>query len=200
MAKFPLYQWKKSTGGGTSTPIDTTNFAKKNEVNTFTQANNFNAGFTVPDSAVGNVNKEVDNANDNQIINYKGFYWKRLHSQGDLTMNGGQTQAYNITTNDLIAQRHIRVMVRITPPNYDYTLVFDIICNSLGYKNFGEVKAIHWQDNTGSNLDPTKFVYVTVAQHQNNTLRLNIKNATGAQIRMGSIHTYIQTIKPKFQR
>ena len=186
-------------GGGSSTPVDTTNFAKKNEANTFTQANNFNGGLTIPDSAVGNVNKEVDNANDNQVINYKGFYWKQLHSQGNLTMNDGQVQAYNITTTDLIAQRYIRVMVRITPTNFDYTMVFDITCNNLGYKNFGEVKTIHWQDNAASNLDPTKFVYVTVAQYQNNTLRINIRNATGAQIRTGSIYTYIQTIKPKFQ-
>ena len=199
MAKFPLYQWKKSTGGGPSTPIDTTNFAKKNEANTFTETNNFNAGFTVPNSATGNVAKEVDNANDNQVINYKGFYWKQLHAQGNLTMNDGQVQAYNITTSELRTQRVIRVMLRITPSNYDYTLIFEISCNNLGYKNFGEVKVIHWADNASSNLDPTKFVYVTVAQYQNNTLRINIRNATGAQIRTGSIYTYIQIIRPKFQ-
>lgn len=186
-------------GGGSSAPVDTTNFAKKNEANTFTERNTFNEGITVPSNAEANVEKNVTNNNDNQIVNYKGFYWKQLHSQGNLTMNDGQTQAYNITTNDLIAQKHIRVMVRITPTNYDYTMVFDITCNSLSYKNFGEVKAIHWGDNASSTLDPTKFLYVTVAQYQNNTLRINIRNATGTQIRTGSIYTYIQTIKPKFQ-
>ena len=199
MAKFPLYQWKKATGGGTSASIDTTNFAKKNEANTFTQQNTFNAGFTVPNTTEAYVEKDITNQNDNQVVNYKGFYWKQLHTQGNLTMNDGQTQAYNITTADLIAQKHIRVMVRITPTNYDYTMVFDITCNSLGYKNFGEVKTIHWGDNAASTLDPTKFVYITVAQYQNNTLRINIRNATGTQIRTGSIYIYIQTIKPKFQ-
>lgn len=186
-------------GGGSSTPVDTTNFAKKNEANTFTQRNTFNDGITVPSNAEAYVEKDITNNSDNQIVNYKGFYWKQLHSQGNLTMNDGQTQAYNITTSDLIAQKHIRVMVRITPTNYDYTMVFDITCNSLSYKNFGEVKTIHWADNAASTLDPTKFVYITVSQYQNNTLRINIRNATGTQIRTGSIITYIQTIKPKFQ-
>ena len=198
MAKFPLYQWKKAVGGS-SAPIDTTNFAKKNEANTFTQRNTFNEGITVPSSAEAYVVKDITNNNDDQVVNYKGFYWKRLHTQGNFTMNDGAVQAYNITTNDLIAKKHIRVMVRITPSNYDYTMVFDITCNSLSYKNFGEVKTIHWADNTASSLDPTKFVYITVAQYQNNTLRINIKNATGTQIRTGSIYIYIQTIKPKFQ-
>ena len=40
-------------------------------------------------------------------------------------------------------------------------MVFDLTLNNLGYKNFGEVKTLHWADNTGSNLDPNKFIYVT---------------------------------------
>ena len=199
MAKFGIKNIWDIQGGGSSTPIDTSNFAKKNEANTFTQRNTFNEGITVPNNAEAYVEKDITNNNDNQIVNYKGFYWKQLHSQGNLTMDDGQTQAYNITTNDLIARRHIRVMVRITPNNYDYTMVFDITCNSLSYKNFGEVKILHWADNAASDLNHTKLVYVTVAQYQNNTLRINIKNTTGAQIRTGSIYTYIQTIKPKFQ-
>ena len=175
------------------------NTAKLNQTNTFTGTNTFNNGFTVPNSAEAYVEKNITNANDNQIVNYKGFYWKRIGQQNNIRLNNGQTTAFNSTTSELIAQKHVRVMVRITPNNYDYTIVFDLTLNSLSYKNFGEVKTLHWADNAASNLDPAKFIYVTAAQYQNNTIRINIRNATGAAIDTGTIYTYIQTIKPKLQ-
>ena len=177
--------------------------ATKNQIrtenNTFTGTNRFNNGFTVPNSAEANVEKDITNANDNQIVNYKGFYWKRIGQQNNINLNNGATTAFNTTTSELRSQKHVRIMVRITPNNYDYTMVFDLTLNNLGYKNFGEVKTLHWADNAGSNLDPNKFIYVTVAQYQNNTIRINIRNATGAAIDTGTIYTYIQTIKPKLQ-
>ena len=171
----------------------------RSENNTFTGTNTFNTGFTVPNSAEAYVEKDITNANDNQVVNYKGFYWKRIGQQNNISLNNGATTAFNITTSELRSQKHVRVMVRITPNNYDYTMVFDLTLNSLSYKNFGEVKTLHWADNTLSNLDPNKFIYVTAAQFQNNAIRINIRNATGATINTGTIYTYIQTIKPKFQ-
>ena len=171
----------------------------RSENNTFTGTNTFNNGFTVPNSAEAYVEKDITNANDNQIVNYKGFYWKRIGQQNNISLNNGATSAFNTTTSELRSQKHVRIMLRITPNNYDYTMVFDLTLNNLGYKNFGEVKTLHWADNTLSNLDPNKFIYVTVAQYQNNTIRVNIRNASGATINTGNIYTYIQTIKPKFQ-
>ena len=171
----------------------------RSENNTFTGTNTFNNGFTVPNSAEAYVEKDITNANDNQIVNYKGFYWKRIGQQSSIGLANGATTAFNITTSELRSQKHVRIMVRITPNNYDYTMVFDLTLNSLAYKNFGEVKTLHWADNTGSDLNPNKFIYVTAAQYQNNTIRINIRNATGANINTGTIYTYIQTIKPKFQ-
>ena len=179
--------------------LNTTKNQIRTENNTFTGTNTFNNWFTVPNSAEANVVKDITNANDNQIVNYKGFYWKRIGQQNNISLNNGATTAFNITTSELRSQKHVRVMVRITPNNYDYTMVFDLTLNSLSYKNFGEVKTLHWADNTVSNLDPTKFIYVTAAQFQNNAIRINIRNATGATINTGTIYTYIQTIKPKFQ-
>ena len=207
------WKWKPAAGGG-NVPADLTNkvnqletktntieqkYVKKDEANTFTASNTFNNGFTVPNSAEAYVEKDITNANDNQIVNYKGFYWKRIGQQNNINLTNGLTTAFNITTSELRSQKHVRVMVRITPNNFDYTMVFDLTLNSLAYKNFGEVKTLHWADNTLSNLDPNKFIYVTVAQYQNNTIRINIRNATGASISTGTIYTYIQTIKPKFQ-
>ena len=206
------WKWKPAAGG--SVPADLTQkvnqnetkintieqkYVKKDEANTFTAANTFNSGFTVPNTTEAYVEKDITNANDNQIVNYKGFYWKRIGQQSNIRLNNGSTTAFNTTTNELIAQKHVRVMVRITPNNYDYTMVFDLTLNNLGYKNFGEVKTLHWADNAASNLDPAKFIYITVAQYQNNTIRINIRNATGAAIDTGTIYTYIQTIKPKLQ-
>ena len=206
------WKWKPAAGG--SVPADLTQkvnqnetkintieqkYVKKDEANTFTASNTFNNGFTVPNSAEAYVEKDITNANDNQIVNYKGFYWKRIGQQNNIRLDNGSTTAFNTTTNELISQKHVRIMVRITPTNYDYTMVFDLTLNSLSYKNFGEVKTLHWADNAGSNLDPNKFIYVTVAQYQNNTIRINIRNATGVTINTGTIYTYIQTIKPKFQ-
>ena len=171
----------------------------RSENNTFTGTNTFNNGFTVPNSAEAHVEKDITNANDNQIVNYKGFYWKRIGQQNNISLNNGSTTAFNITTSELRSQKHVRIMVRITPNNYDYTMVFDLTLNSLSYKNFGEVKTLHWADNTLSNLDPNKFIYVTAAQFQNNAIRINIRNATGATINTGTIYVYIQTIKPKLQ-
>ena len=179
--------------------LTTTKNQIRSENNTFTGTNTFNNGFTVPNNAEANVVKDITNANDNQIVNYKGFYWKRIGQQNNINLNNGATTAFNVTTSELRSQKHVRVMVRITPNNYDYTMVFDLTLNSLSYKNFGEVKTLHWADNTLSNLDPAKFIYVTIAQYQTNILRLNIRNATGASISTGTIYTYIQTIKPKFQ-
>ena len=206
------WKWKPAAGG--SVPADLTNkvnqnetkintieqkYVKKDEANTFTATNTFNNGFTVPNSAEAYVEKDITNANDNQIVNYKGFYWKRIGQQNNIRLNNGSTTAFNTTTSELRSQKHVRIMVRITPNNYDYTMVFDLTLNNLAYKNFGEVKTLHWADNTGSNLDPNKFIYITVAQYQNNTIRINIRNATGAAIDTGTIYTYIQTIKPKLQ-
>ena len=206
------WKWKPAAGGSVSpelqnkvnqneTEINTIKqkYVKKDEANTFTASNTFNNGFTVPNSAEAYVEKDITNANDNQIVNYKGFYWKRIGQQNNIRLNNGQTTAFNSTTSDLVAQKHVRIMVRITPNNYDYTMVFDLTCNNLNYKNFGEVKTLHWADNAASNLDPAKFIYVTAAQYQNNTIRINIRNATGAAIDTGTIYTYIQTIKPKLQ-
>ena len=206
------WKWKPAAGG--SVPADLTQkvnqletktntiegkYVKKDEANTFTAANTFNNGFTVPNSAEAYVEKNITNDNDNQIVNYKGFYWKRIGQQNNIRLDNGSTSAFNTTTSELISQKHVRIMVRITPTNYDYTTVFDLTLNNLGYKNFGEVKILHWADNAASNLDPNKFVYLTVAQYQNNTIRINIRNATGAVINTGTIYTYIQTIKPKLQ-
>ena len=179
--------------------LTTTKNQIRTENNTFTGTNRFNNGFTVPNSAEAYVEKDITNANDSQIVNYKGFYWKRIGQQNNISLNNGATTAFNTTTSELRSQKHVRIMVRITPNNYDYTMIFDLTLNSLSYKNFGEVKTLHWADNTLSNLDPNKFIYVTVAQYQTNTLRINIRNATGAAINTGTIYTYIQTIKPKFQ-
>ena len=206
------WKWKPAAGG--SVPADLTQkvnqletktntieqkYVKKDEANTFTATNTFNNGFTVPNSAEAYVEKDITNANDNQIVNYKGFYWKRIGQQNNINLSNGSTTAFNTTTSELRSQKHVRIMVRITPNNYDYTMVFDLTLNSLNYKNFGEVKTLHWADNAGSNLDPNKFIYVTAAQYQNNTIRINIRNATGANISTGTIYTYIQTIKPKLQ-
>lgn len=206
------WKWKPAAGGSvpagleqkvnqleTKTNTIESKYVKKDEANTFTAANTFNSGFTVPNSAEAYVEKDITNANDNQIVNYKGFYWKRIGQQNNIRLNNGATTAFNTTTSELISQKHVRIMVRITPNNYDYTMVFDLTCNNLNYKNFGEVKTLHWADNAGSNLDPAKFIYITVAQYQNNTIRINIRNATGAAIDTGTIYTYIQTIKPKLQ-
>ena len=206
------WKWKPAAGGSVpagleqkvnqnETKINTieNKYVKKDEANTFTAANTFNNGFTVPNSAEAYVEKDITNSNDNQIVNYKGFYWKRLHQQGNINIGNGATTAFNITTSELRSQKHVRIMVRITPNNYDYTMVFDLTLNSLAYKNFGEVKTLHWADNTLSNLDPNKFIYITAAQYSGNAIRINIRNATGANISTGTIYTYIQTIKPKFQ-
>ena len=196
--RLQAVETKSSTNESNITNLQQ-NTAKLNQANTFTGTNRFNNGFTVPSSAEAYVEKYITNDNDNQIINYKGFYWKRIGQQSSIGLANGATTAFNITTSDLRSQKHVRIMVRITPNNYDYTMVFDLTLNSLSYKNFGEVKTLHWADNTLSNLDPNKFIYVTVAQFQNNAIRINIRNATGANISTGTIYTYIQTIKPKFQ-
>ena len=179
--------------------LTTTKNQIRSENNTFTGTNTFNNGFTVPISAEARVEKNITNDNDNQIVNYKGFYWRRIGQQSSIGLANGATTAFNITTSELRSQKHVRIMVRITPNNYDYTMVFDLTLNSLAYKNFGEVKTLHWADNTLSNLDPNKFIYLTVAQYQTNTIRINIRNATGANISTGTIYTYIQTIKPNLQ-
>ena len=179
--------------------LNTTKNQIRSENNTFTGTNTFNNGFTVPNSAEAYVEKNITNDNDNQIVNYKGFYWKRIGQQSSIGLANGATTAFNLTTNELRSQKHVRIMVRITPNNYDYTMVFDLTLNNLNYKNFGEVKTLHWADNTLSNLDPNKFIYITVAQYSGNALRINIRNATGANISTGTIYTYIQTIKPKLQ-
>ena len=216
MAKFPLYQWKKAGGGSSS--IDTQNFASKIKANTFTETNTFNAattfggettftgvanlngGFTVPNTAVANAEKEVTNANDNQLINYKSFYWKRLNTQNSITINANTVSAYEFTTSELRSAKHIQIMLRFAVTNYDYTLVYDLTCNNLNYKNQGETKIIHWGDNTQSTLDTTKFVMVTVAQYGNNKIRINILNASNVTIQTGSIVTYMRILKSNFQR
>ena len=122
------WKWKPAAGG--SVPADLTQkvnqnetkinaieqkYVKKDEANTFTALNTFNNGFTVPNSAEAYVEKDITNANDNQIVNYKGFYWKRIGQQNSISLNNGLTTAFNITTSELRSQKHVRIMVRITP-------------------------------------------------------------------------------------
>lgn len=187
-----------------STPtVDTTNLAKTNEANTFTAENTFNANVLVQNGNNAGIYtaKDITNDNDNQVINYKAYYWKRAHTQSSIVIDATNgIKAYDITTSDLKAQRHIKVMLRFAPSNYDYTVVFDLTCNSLSYKNQGEVKFIHWGDNTVSTLDISKLLCVSVAQYGTNKLRVNLRNIGTERITTGQIFTYIQMVKPVFQR
>ena len=202
MSKFGLKNiWNIRSS---NTPaVDTTNLAKTNETNTFSAVNNFNANVMVQNGNNAGIYtaKDITNDNDNQVINYKAYYWKRVHTQSALSVaatNG--IQAYDITTSDLVRYKHVRVMLRFAPNRYDYTAVFDLTLNDLGYRNQGEVKFIHWGDNTVSNLDITKLLCVSVAQYGNNKLRINIRNIGTDTINTGQIFTYIQMVKPNFQR
>ena len=55
-------------GGGTLTPIDLTKFAKKEEANTFTQANTFNQNITM-----SVVQDNVDNIEDQHLVTGKAL-------------------------------------------------------------------------------------------------------------------------------
>ena len=202
MSKFGIKNlWDIRTS---NTPtVDTTNLAKTNETNTFTAVNNFNANVMVQNGNNAGIYtaKDITNDNDNQVINYKAYYWKRVHTLSSINIDATNgIQAYDITTSDLNAQRHIKVMLRFAPSNYDFTVVFDLTLNDLGYKNQGEVKFIHWGNNTVSTLDITKLLCVSVAQYGRNKLRVNLRNIGTERITTGQIFTYIQMVKPNFQR
>ena len=202
MSKFGIKNLWDIRSSNTPT-VDTTNFAKKNEANTFAEENNFNKNVNVVNGNNAGIYtaKDITNNNDNQVVNYKAYYWKRVHTQSSLALEATTgIQAYDITTSDLVAQKHIKVMLRFAANQYDYTLVFDLTCNSLSYRNQGEVKFIHWGNNTVSTLDIAKLLCVSVAQYGNNKLRINIRNIGTDTINTGQIFTYIQMVKPNFQR
>ena len=202
MSKFGIKNLWDIRSSNTPT-VDTTNFAKKNEANTFAEENNFNKNVNVVNGNNAGIYtaKDITNDNDNQVINYKAFYWKRIHEQNSFRLDATNgVNAYDITSADLVRYKNLNIMLRFTPSNYDYTVVFNLTCNNLSYKNQGDVRFIHWADNTQSTLDITNLICVSVAQYGGNKLRVVVRNLATNVIDTGKIYTYIQMVKPVFQR
>lgn len=114
--------------GGSSTPIDTTNFAKKNEANTFTQANTFNNSVSINSGNTDftwETTRTWANNIDNTVARTKDFKYVRKfeYISGVVQPNTNwNTTSWNWTINGLNTTGLHEILIIVSIGDVAYSL------------------------------------------------------------------------------
>ena len=199
------WKWKPAAGG--SVPADLTqriqavetkantnetnitnlqqNTAKLNQANTFTGANNFNAGtntLTYTSTSTAKPDEEV-------LVRRDMFYVRVINNNG-FTVNGNnQYQSAEFTVNGLTAGLN-EFYVVITTSSVDIGFDVAIQCNNLNYPNSSDIKIITASNLTNSNIDNLGFIYIGFTVYGNNKFRFRAKNTHTSNISFNGFRVY----------
>lgn len=194
------WKWKPAAGGAVSPELQNKvnqnetnitnlqqNTAKLNRNNTFTGANNFNAGSNTLTYTTTNTTKP-----DSEVLIRKDMkYVKKAQSSGNITVNAnGGYATYEFTINGLVAQSLNEFYIVMTTTTVDIGYELKIQCNNLSYPNQSNVIVISTSNWTNSNIDNWGFVYAGWVQHNNNKLRLRLKNTHTGNITFNGVRIY----------
>ena len=160
------------------------NTAKLNQNNTFTGANNFNAGNNLLTYSSTNTTKP-----DEEVLVRKNmFYAKKIQGNAfTIPANGYQSAEYTISGLTTGLNEFYVVM---TTASVDVGFDVAIQVNNLNYPNSSDIKVITTSNLTNSNVDNFGFAYIGFTVYGNNKFRFRAKNTHTGPLNFNGFRVY----------
>ena len=190
------WKWKPAAGG--SVPADLTQkvnqnqtkintieqkYVKKDEANTFTAANTFNAGNNLLTYTSTNTTKP-----DNEVLTRKDLtYVRKVRTNFNIPANGYQTAEFTI---DGLQQGLNEFFVVCCSPAVDVSFEFAIQCNNLNYPNSSDIKVITTSNLTNSHIDNFGHFWIAFTVYGNNKIRFRAKSFQNGNINITRLDIY----------
>ena len=191
------WKWKPAAGGG-NVPADLTNkvnqnetkintieqkYVKKDEANTFTAANTFNAGNNLLTYTSTNTTKP-----DNEVLTRKDLtYVRKVRTNFNIPANGYQTAEFTI---DGLQRGLNEFFVVCCTPQVDISFEFAIQCNNLNYPNSSDIKVITTSNLTNSHIDNFGHFWIAFTVYGNNKIRFRAKSFQNGNINITRLDIY----------
>ena len=186
----------KNTGGAVSpelqnkvnqneTKINTIEgkYVKKDEANTFTAANTFNAGNNLLTYTSTNTTKP-----DNEVLTRKDLtYVRKVRTNFNIPANGYQTAEFTING---LQQGLNEFFVVCCSPAVDVSFEFAIQCNNLNYPNSSDIKVITTSNLTNSHIDNFGHFWIAFTVYGNNKIRFRAKSFQNGNINITRLDIY----------
>ena len=190
------WKWKPAAGGSVpagleqkvnqnETKINTIQqkYVKKDEANTFTAANTFNAGNNLLTYTSTNTTKP-----DNEVLTRKDLtYVRKVRTNFNIPANGYQTAEFTI---DGLQQGLNEFFVVCCSPAVDVSFEFAIQCNNLNYPNSSDIKVITTSNLTNSNIDNFGHFWIAFTVYGNNKIRFRAKSFQNGNINITRLDIY----------
>ena len=190
------WKWKPAAGGAVSpelqnkvnqneTKINTIEqkYVKKDEANTFTAANTFNAGNNLLTYTWTNTTKP-----DNEVLTRKDLtYVRKVRTNFNIPANGYQTAEFTI---DGLQQGLNEFFVVCCSPSVDISFEFAIQCNNLNYPNSSDIKVITTSNLTNSHIDNFGYFWIAFTVYGNNKIRFRAKSFQNGNINITRFDIY----------
>ena len=190
------WKWKPAAGGAVSpelqnkvnqneTKINTIEqkYVKKDEANTFTAANTFNAGNNLLTYTSTNTTKP-----DNEVLTRKDLtYVRKVRTNFNIPANGYQTAEFTI---DGLQRGLNEFFVVCCSPSVDISFEFAIQCNDLNYPNSSDIKVITTSNLTNSHIDNFGHFWIAFTVYGNNKIRFRAKSFQNGNINITRFDIY----------
>ena len=190
------WKWKPAAGGAVSpelqnkvnqneTKINTIEqkYVKKDEANTFTAANTFNAGNNLLTYTSTNTSDP-----DNEVLTRKDLtYVRKVRTKFNIPANGYQTAEFTI---DGLQQGLNEFFVVCCSPAVDVSFEFAIQCNNLNYPNSSDIKVITTSNLTNSHIDNFGHFWIAFTVYGNNKIRFRAKSFQNGNINITRFDIY----------
>ena len=190
------WKWKPAAGGAVSpelqnkvnqneTKINTIEqkYVKKDEANTFTAANTFNAGNNLLTYTSTNTTKP-----DNEVLTRKDLtYVRKVRTNFNIPANGYQTAEFTING---LQQGLNEFFVVCCSPSVDISFEFAIQCNNLNYPNSSDIKVITTSNLTNSHIDNFGHFWIAFTVYGNNKIRFRAKSFQNGNINITRFDIY----------
>ena len=190
------WKWKPAAGGSVSpelqnkvnqneTKINTIEgkYVKRDEANTFTAANTFNAGNNLLTYTSTNTTKP-----DNEVLTRKDLtYVRKVRTNFNIPANGYQTAEFTING---LQQGLNEFFVVCCSPSVDVSFEFAIQCNNLNYPNSSDIKVITTSNLTNSHIDNFGHFWIAFTVYGNNKIRFRAKSFQNGNINITRLDIY----------
>ena len=173
----------KSSNNETNITNLQNNTAKLSQNNTFTGANNFNAGNNLLTYTSTNTTKP-----DNEVLTRKDLtYVRKVRTNFNIPANGYQTAEFTI---DGLQQGLNEFFVVCCSPTVDVSFEFAIQCNNLNYPNSSDIKVITTSNLTNSHIDNFGYFWIAFTVYGNNKIRFRAKSFQNGNINITRLDIY----------
>ena len=190
------WKWKPAAGGAVSPELQNkvnqletktntieSKYVKKDEANTFTAANTFNAGNNLLTYTSTNTTKP-----DNEVLTRKDLtYVRKVRTNFNIPANGYQTAEFTING---LQQGLNEFFVVCCSPTVDISFEFAIQCNNLNYPNSSDIKVITTSNLTNSHIDNFGYFWIAFTVYGNNKIRFRAKSFQNGNINITRLDIY----------